>query len=87
MRKGGMLNLGLQNDKAVKTGVNDRMTNEGWNDFNGLTLTSLNRRAEPGGNSSKPFFGPSSSNKQTLRPRPGPHGLNSSRPIFSRLKA
>jgi hypothetical protein len=30
MRRGGMLNLGLQNDKAVKNGVNDRMTNEGW---------------------------------------------------------
>jgi hypothetical protein len=29
MRRGGMVTLGLQNDKAVKNGVNYRTTNEG----------------------------------------------------------
>jgi len=67
--------------------VNDRTTNEGWNDFNSLTLTSPDRQARPGCNSSKPFFGLSSSKKQTLRPRSGPHGLNSSKPFFSRPRA
>jgi hypothetical protein len=67
--------------------VNDRTTNEGWNDFNGLTLTSLNSRAGPGGNLSNPFFLSSSFNKQTLQPRLGPHELNYSRQIFSRPKA
>jgi len=48
--------------------VNDRTTNEGWNDFNSLTHTSPDRQAGPGCNLSKPFFGLSSSKKQTFGP-------------------
>jgi len=63
------------------------MADEGWADFKGLTLTSPNKRAGPGGNSSKQYFGPSSSNKQTIWPKPGPRGQNSSMLFFARPKA
>jgi hypothetical protein len=63
MRRECMVNLGWQNDKGLKNGMNDRTTNEGWNDFNGLTLTSLNSQVGLGGNLSNPFFLLSSFNK------------------------
>jgi len=73
--------------KKNKTNVSSRMADEGWVDFKGLTLTSPNKRAGPGGNSSKQYFGPSSSNKQTIWPKPGPRGQNSSMLFFARPKA
>jgi len=83
-----MRNLGLLNEKTVMTGMSGKKVDEGWADFNGLTLIRPNKWAGPGGNSQNSFFGPSSSsNKHTIQPRPGPHGLNSNRPLFARPKA
>ena len=64
---------------------NDKSAGE-WEDFKGLTLTGPSRRAGPNGSPYRPSFSPSSS-KQAQRTRPEPHGLNPSRPIFSRPKA
>ena len=54
---------------------------------NDKALISPNKQVGHSDNSSKPSFDPSSSNKQTPRPKPGPHGLNSSRQIFLKPKA
>jgi hypothetical protein len=56
MKRGGMRNLGLLNEKTVMTGMSGKKVDEGWADFNGLTLIRPNKWAGPGGNSQNSFL-------------------------------